>query len=66
MTGKITKVKFYCDSGANIHSCRDQIFDLEELGYTEEEWEELTLEQKIQEAEEWANNYLDIGFEELP
>lgn len=28
------KVKFYCDSGANIHSCREEVVDLvEDWGY---------------------------------
>ena len=31
--------KVWLDSGANIHSSRSVIISLEELGYTDEEWE---------------------------
>lgn len=60
------KVKFYCDSGANIHSCRESDWlDVEEdllFGYGE--WEKLTDDEKYEIAVDWANNYLDIGYEE--
>ena len=33
------KVKFCCNSGANIHSCREEVIDLDEdLGISDEEW----------------------------
>ena len=60
------KVKFYCDSGANIHSCREEIVDLvEEWGMTKEECEALTEDEKIELAMEWANERLDVGMEIL-
>ena len=61
------KVKFYCDSGANIGSCTEEIFDLEkDLGITDEEWQSMSDDEKYKEAEEWAwNNGLEIGWEEL-
>ena len=58
------KVKFYCDSGANIHSCREEVVDLvEDWGMTPEECAELTEDDKIELAQDWANDRLDIGME---
>ena len=60
------KVKFYVDSGANIHSNNESDwFDtVEDLGMEEGEWEEMSCDEKLREVELWASNYLDIGFEE--
>ena len=58
------KVKFYCDSGANIHSCREEVVDLvEDWGMTPEECAELTEDDKLELAQDWANDRLDIGME---
>ena len=60
------KVKFYCDSGANIHSCREEVVDLvEDWGMTPEECAELTEDDKLELAQDWANDRLDIGMEIL-
>lgn len=61
------KVEFYCDSGANIHSCQEQILDtVKDLGLDEGEWEKLSEEEKWKLAEEWAYNVgLEIGFREI-
>lgn len=60
------KIEVWCDSGANIHSRRKEVFDLEDdFGITEEEWNDYTEKQKYELAEEWANDRLDIGFREL-
>ena len=60
------KVKFYCDSGANIHSCREEEIDLvEDWGMTQEECEALTEDEKLELAKEWAYERLDIGMEIL-
>ena len=62
----MAKVKFYCDSGANIHSCRDEVFDtVNDWGMDEGEWEKLTENEKWAMADEWARDILDIGYEEL-
>ena len=64
------KVRFWCDSGANIHSCKEETLDLAEIWAMEEEearetWESMTEEEKYKEAEEWAwNSGLMIGYEE--
>jgi len=59
------KIRLHCDSGANVHSRRNEDFTLEELGFTEEERNELSDDEKYKVAEEWASNYLDIGYEEI-
>lgn len=59
------KVKLYCDSGANIHSCREEEVDLEDWGISDEEWSEMSDEEKSKVAEEWAYERLEIGFEEI-
>lgn len=62
----MTKVRFFCDSGANIHSCREDEFDtVADLGFEEGEWETLSDEEKWEEANQWAQDRLDIGYIEL-
>ena len=58
------KVKFVCDSGANIHSARTEVVDTEDYGYTDEEWLELSEAQKQEIVEEWANERLQVYFDE--
>ena len=58
------KVKFVCDSGANIHSARTEVVDTEDYGYTDKEWLELSEEQKQEIVEEWANERLQVYFDE--
>lgn len=60
------KVKFYCDSGANIHSNRDSgwLDTVEDFGFEPGEWETFTSDEKYKLAEEWAWEKLDIGYEE--
>jgi hypothetical protein len=60
------KVKFWCDSGANIHSEKSEVVDLGEWGISEEEWATYTEDDKYKLAEEWAwNGGLGIGVEEV-
>jgi hypothetical protein len=59
------KIKFWCNNGANIHSKRIDTFSPDDLGYTEEEWSELTEEEKTLEARDWAMERFDYGFEEV-
>lgn len=59
------KVKFVCDSGANIHSARTEVIDTNDLGYSDEEWEALSDDDKYEMVSDWANNYLSIYWEEL-
>jgi hypothetical protein len=57
------KVKFFCNSGANIHSTREDTFDtVKDLVLDEGEWESMSDEDKYKMAEEWANERLEIGY----
>lgn len=57
------KVKFYCDSGANIHSCREEVMDtVKDLGLKEGEWEGLSEEEKYEQVKDWMNDRLEYGF----
>jgi len=56
-------VKFYCDNGANIHSCRTEKIDTEkDWGLLEGEWESMSEDEKYEMAKEWAFEKLDIGY----
>lgn len=60
------KLKLFCDSGANIHSCRTNTIDLEsEWGITDEEWNTYTDEEKYNLVREWAEQRLSISWEEI-
>ena len=53
---------FYLDSGANIHSRYSTFVTWDELGMTEEEWEELTEEEQTDIAKDYAWAQMDWGF----
>lgn len=58
------KVKFWCNSGANAYSKREEILDVKkDLGYNEDEWGKMTDDEKYKEAERWAWERLEIGFD---
>lgn len=58
------KVRFWCDTCVNIHSKREEVIDLIEEGYTEEEAKEIiNNEEKLMELfSEWKINNIDEGF----
>lgn len=58
------KLKIWCDSGANIHSCRKETVTVEELGYTDEEWNDLSEQDQEEAAKDVAFAQLDWGFVE--
>lgn len=50
-------VTFKCNSGANIHSGRKEKIDtVNDLGMSENEWEEMSEDEKYKIVEEWAFN----------
>ena len=59
------KVKFVCNSGANIHSARQETFDTEDLGFTEEEWNELSDDSKFEVVQDWAKERLEIYWKDI-
>jgi hypothetical protein len=58
------RIKFWCDSGANIHSCREGYITTDELGITDEEWNSYTEEEKTEMMKEVAWENLDWGWSE--
>lgn len=56
------KIKYWCDSGANIHSCRKGTTTLDELGLTEEEWHAMSDEDRDDVMRDVACDRLDWGY----
>lgn len=59
-------VQFFVDNGANIHSKksspkRDTVKD---LGLGEGEWEAMSDDEKYEMAQDWANEYIEVWWEE--
>lgn len=60
------KIKLICDSGANITSARSEVVDTEKMwGLTDEEWNEMSEDDKYKLVEEWAWERLNILWEEV-
>lgn len=58
------KVKFCCNSGANIHSCREEVVDLEiEYKISDDEWDKMEDDEKWELVKDWADNRLEIYWE---
>ena len=60
------KVQFNVNSGANIHSNNSSgwLDTVEDLGMEAGEWEAMSDDDKWKEAEFWANERLEIYYEE--
>ena len=56
------KIKYWCNSGANIHSCRKGTTTLDELGLTEEEWHAMSDEDRETLMRDIALDRLDWGY----
>lgn len=59
------KIRVWLDSGANIHSRREDVFDLEELGFTDEEWAAMSEDERFNEIQPIAFERMDWGYEEV-
>ena len=59
------KFKVWLDSGANIHSMYSVVVSLEELWYTDEEWELLSEDIKEDIMREIAFERTDWGWKEI-
>lgn len=59
------KIKFVCDNNANIHSSREETYTLKQLGLTEEEWDEMSEEDRYKMVEDWAMERFEYWFEEV-
>jgi hypothetical protein len=60
------KFNVYCDSGANIHSRREEEIDLDDLGISSEEFDAKTEKEKEEMFRDIAFDRLDWGFTEIP
>ena len=54
--------KVWLDSGTNFQSCRTIKVSLEELGYTDEEWDDLSTVEKEEIMREVAFERADWGW----
>ena len=59
------KVEFWCNNGANIHSKRTETFDMGGWGISDEEWREMSDDEKYEMVKEWMYERLDYGWKEL-
>lgn len=59
------KIKIWCDSGANIYSKWENEYDLEVFSITENEWNEMSEEEREDFVREIAFERLDWGYQEI-
>jgi hypothetical protein len=59
------KFEVWCDSGANIHSNRKQTVTLDDIGLTDEEWLEMSEEDREETMREIAQDRLDWGYRQI-
>ena len=57
------KVKYWLDSGANIHSRREGEISLDDLQLTIDEWNEMDEDEKTEMMKDYAWENMDWGFE---
>ena len=60
------KVKFLVKNGANIHSCKTSgVMDtVKDLGLDDGEWESMSEDDKFKCAMDWANEHIEVWYEE--
>ena len=59
------KLKVWLDSGANIHSNYEQEIELADVGITDEEWAEMTDDEKDEAIKPIAWCRMDWGYTEI-
>lgn len=59
------KFEFWCDSGANIHSCLRGNFTIDELGISEQEWDMMEEDERDNIVKDIALARLDWGYREI-
>lgn len=57
------KYKFYCDSGANIHSRREEVIDTADFGFPDEVWLGMSDANKEAELRDIHYDWMHDGFE---
>lgn len=59
------RFKVYLDSGANIHSKYEQVVELDDIGLTDEEWNEMPEKQRDEVMKEVALERMEWGYDEI-
>lgn len=59
------KFMVWLDSGANIHSTREQTINLKDIGIEDDEWDTMTEEEKDKAMKEVAFDHAEWGYHEL-
>lgn len=59
------RFRVYLDSGANIHSKYEQEISLDDLGITDEEWDEMDDDEQTEVMKDIAWERVEWGFEEI-
>ncbi|CAH3351425.1 hypothetical protein AI2602V1_3522 [Citrobacter freundii] len=59
------RFKVYLDSGANIHSKYEQVVELDDIGLTDEEWNEMTEKQRDEVMKEVVWGRMEWGYDEI-
>lgn len=59
------KFEIWLDSGANIHSCKNTVVTLDDLGLSENEWNEMDQDEKDENMRDVAFETLDWGWKEI-
>ncbi|EPA7301008.1 hypothetical protein ACQ43C_000474 [Escherichia coli O9,30:H25] len=59
------KFEIWLDSGANIHSCKKTVVTLDDLGLSENEWNEMDQDEKDENMRDVAFETLDWGWKEI-
>jgi hypothetical protein len=59
------RIDYWCDSGANIHSCLKGSIDTSEFGLTDEDWLGLSDDEKEEYMKDVALERLNWGFREV-
>lgn len=60
------KIRFCNDNNANIHSKVEATLDIsEDLGLTDQEWQEMSEGDRLKMVEEWAMENFEYWYEEV-
>ena len=60
------KVRLYIDNSANMDSIKSETVDTEDLfGINDEEWGDMSTQEKETMCKDWVNDQISWGWEEL-
>lgn len=58
------KITFWCELGNTRGNERTASYTPKQLGFTEEEWKALSVDEKTTIVEDWANECFNFGYDE--